>query len=177
MISWTKIFFHVFSYYPEVCVWLWPAPGRLFSAAAWSSGPVGTPSPSAAAPPTTYRGQHKHKLYKNRDIHIFIHLFNFDVFLELCTGWFPVSASRAVRSGDDASADAPEGGRTAARWRRCCGRSSSPNRQCEGLKREQTPPPLHPLRLPSLLPHTRMTDRSGSVVLRKETTDSGANHS
>lgn len=95
-------------------------------------------------------------------------LFHFGVFMETCTGWFPVSASPAVRSVDDVSADGPESGRTGARWRRCRGRLPPLNLQHEGLRREQTPPPLHPPRLPSLRLHTRTTDRSGSAVLQKE---------
>lgn len=37
--------------YLVVCVWLWPAPGHVFSAAVWPSGPADTPSLFAAAPP------------------------------------------------------------------------------------------------------------------------------
>lgn len=89
-------------------------------------------------------------------------------FFEVCTGWFLVSASPAVRSAGDVSAGGPESGGPAARWGRWRGRPPPLNLQHEGLKREQTPPPLHLPRLPSLLLHTRTTDRSGSAVLQKQ---------
>lgn len=88
------------------------------------------------------------------------------VFARTC--WFPVSAVPAVHPDDDVYADARESGQSEARWRCWRGQPPSQTRRRVSLKRERTPPLLHPLRLLSLRPRTQTTGRSGSGALQSQ---------